>query len=120
MPSPFTINLLQGSITFTFAAESAQGLKRAIAELMQELKTTTSQQSQGGQRSRPQPKNNMEYRSMGAVFFEAFCNPNIYPSPFAAKVLITVRDDKIRLSGEAELPRLIEDLNLYLANLEAD
>lgn len=115
---PFTLNLLQGSVTFAFAAESARDFKSAIASLMQELKSIAAEQSSGIQRSRPQPKKNMEYRSMGAVFFEAFCNPNIYPSPFAAKVLITVRDDKIRLSGEAELPRLIEDLNLYLANLE--
>ena len=63
---------------------------------------------------RPEPKRSMEYRCMGPVFFEVFCNPNIYPSPFAAKVLVTIRDDKIRISTEAELTQLLEDLNEYL------
>ncbi|NJK30435.1 MAG: hypothetical protein HC940_09940 [Acaryochloris sp. SU_5_25] len=45
---------------------------------------------------------------------ECFCNPNIWPSPFAAKVLITVRDDRIRLTTEAELTRTIEDLNEFI------
>lgn len=48
------------------------------------------------------------------MFLEIFCNPNIWPSPFAAKVLITVRDASIRLTTEAELTRVIEDLNQYL------
>jgi hypothetical protein len=56
----------------------------------------------------------MEYRFSGDVFLEVFCNPNIWPSPFAAKVLITLRDERIRLTTEAELTRLIEDVNQYL------
>jgi hypothetical protein len=58
----------------------------------------------------------MEYRYTGDIFLEVFCNPNIYPSPFAAKVLLTVRDDRLRLTSEAELTQLIEDLNLFLEN----
>ena len=50
------------------------------------------------------------------VFLEIFCNPNIYPNPFAAKLLITLRDEQIRLTSEAELTRLIEDLDQYLNN----
>jgi hypothetical protein len=65
-----------------------------------------------GERAHKQPT--MEYRYTGEVFLEVFCNPNIYPSPFAAKVLLTVRDDRIRLTTEAELPRLLEDLGQYL------
>ena len=56
----------------------------------------------------------MEYRYTGDVFLEVFCNPNIYPSPFAAKVLLTIRDERIRLTTEAELTRLIEDIGQYL------
>jgi hypothetical protein len=56
----------------------------------------------------------MEYRYTGDIFLEVFCNPNIYPSPFAAKVLLTVRDDRIRLTTEAELTRLLEDIGQYL------
>ena len=57
----------------------------------------------------------MEYQHTGDIFLEIFCNPNIYPSPFAAKVLVTLRDDRLRITSEAELPRLLEDLDNYLA-----
>ncbi len=56
----------------------------------------------------------MEYQYTGEVFLEIFCNPNIWSSPFVAKVLVTLRDDRIRLTTEAQLSRLIEDVNQYL------
>ena len=56
----------------------------------------------------------MEYQYTGDVFVEIFCNPNIYPSTFAAKILLTLRDERIRLTSEAELTQLIEDLNTFL------
>jgi hypothetical protein len=78
---------------------------------MQSLKTATQAASGGG---KPNPQKPMEYRFSGDVFLEVFCNPNIWPSPFAAKVLITLRDEYIRLTTEAELTRLIEDVSQYL------
>ena len=104
------INLVQGSVTINFTPQAARDLQKAIALLMQNLKAIANKASS----SRPQPKKPMEYRYTGDVFLEVFCNPNIYPSPFAAKVLLTVRDDRIRLTTEAELTRLIEDLEQYL------
>jgi hypothetical protein len=65
-----------------------------------------------GAKAEPQPSTEYQYR--GEVFLECFCNPNIWPSPFAAKVLVTVRDERIRLTTEAELTRVIEDINTYL------
>lgn len=106
-----TLNLVQGSVRFNFSAEAAISLKSEIDQLMQRLKTVATNAASGG---RPQPEKPMEYRYTGEVFLEVFCNPNIYPSPFAAKVLLTVRDDKIRLTTEAELTRLMEDLGQYL------
>lgn len=107
-----TLNLIQGSVTFNFTAEAAQKLQQEISVLLQSLKAIASRASSGG--GKPNPQNSMEYRHTGDVFLEVFCNPNIYPSPFAAKVLLTVRDDRIRITSEAELTRLIEDLNQYL------
>ena len=106
-----TLNLVQGSVRVNFSAEAATSLKSEIDQLMQRLKTVANNSGSGG---RPQPEKPMEYRYTGEVFLEVFCNPNIYPSPFAAKVLLTVRDDKIRLTTEAELTRIIEDLGQYL------
>ncbi len=106
-----TLNLVQGSVRFNFSAEAATSLQSEIDQLIQRFKTVAANAESGG---RPQPAKKMEYRYAGEVFLEVFCNPNIYPSPFAAKVLLTVRDDKIRLTTEAELTRIIEDLGQYL------
>lgn len=112
MQSPqLKLNLLEGSVSFSFTPEAARALKAAIAELMTRLKAASAQGSGGG-RSTPQPS--MEYQHRGDVFLEVFCNPNIWPSPFAAKVLITARDERIRLTTEAELTRLTEDVNEFL------
>ena len=112
---PFTLNLIQGSVQINFSPEAAKNLQQEILTLMQSLKTAANKVGSRGTRPKPQPP--MEYRHTGDVFLEVFCNPNIYPSPFAAKVLLTVRDDRIRLTSEAELTQLIEDINQYLEQL---
>lgn len=111
--SQFTLNLIQGAVSFNFSIDAAKKLKEEISTLMQSLKHLALQAKTGG---KPNPEKPMEYQHTGDVFLEVFCNPNIYPSPFSAKVLITVRDDRLRLTSEAELTRLIEDLEQYLNN----
>ncbi|MGF1542178.1 MAG: hypothetical protein ACFCU5_17335 [Pleurocapsa sp.] len=106
------LNLVQGSVSCNFSPEAAQELQREISVLMDSLKAVANRTASGG--GKPQPQKPMEYRYTGEVFLEIFCNPNIYPSPFAAKVLLTVRDDRIRITSEAELTQLIEDLNIYI------
>jgi hypothetical protein len=108
----FTINLTQGSVSFTFSEDDAHKLKQDIGLLMQSLKEIALNTKAG---ARPTRQPSMEYQHTGEVFLEVFCNPNIYPGPFAAKVLITVRDDRLRVTCEAELTRLVEDLEQYLA-----
>lgn len=106
--SQFRLNLTQGSLVFNFTPEAALQLRQEINQLIHSLKEISNQ---GVAKTRHQP---LEYRHSGEVFIEIFCNPNIYPSPFAAKVLVTIRDDRIRLTTEAELTRLLEDLEIYL------
>ncbi|NEP15882.1 MAG: hypothetical protein F6J97_03145 [Leptolyngbya sp. SIO4C1] len=108
---PITLNLLQGSVQFSFSPEAARDLKASIEDLVRTLKAVSVAKTGGG---RPQPEKSMEYQHTGEVFLEVFCNPNIWPSPFAAKLLITLRDERIRLTTEAELTRILEDVNLYL------
>ena len=110
-PNQLTLNLVEGSVSFSFSPQAAKELQAAIAQLMERLKAASAKASPGVKAS-PQPA--MEYQHTGNVFLEIFCNPNIWPSPFAAKVLITLRDASTRLTTEAELTRLIEDLNQYL------
>lgn len=106
-----TLNFAQGSVSFNFTPEAAEDLRVAIHQLMDSLKAAAVQPVTPGRKT-PQPP--MEYRHNGEVFLEVFCNPNIYASPFAAKVLVTVKSDRLRISTEAELTRMIEDLNAYL------
>ncbi|MCC5638410.1 hypothetical protein LC593_21735 [Nostoc sp. CHAB 5844] len=108
--TPLTLNLVEGSVSFSFSPQAARELKAAIAQLMERLKAVAAKPAGG--KVTPQPP--LEYRYTGEVFLEIFCNPNIWPTPFAAKVLLTVRDVTIRLTTEAELTRLIEDVNQYL------
>lgn len=110
-PSQLILNLIEGSVSFSFTPQAARDLQGAIAQLMQSLKVIAG----GGGKTNPQKP--MEYRYTGDVFLEVFCNPNIWPTPFAAKVLITLRDERIRLTTEAELTRLIEDVNQYLEKM---
>lgn len=112
-PNNLTLNLVEGSVSFKFSAESARDLQNAIAQLMTRLKAASVKTP--GVKATPQPS--MEYRVAGDIFLEVFCNPNIWATPFAAKVLITVRDANIRLTTEAELTRLIEDLDRYLEQI---
>ncbi|MBD2055864.1 hypothetical protein H6F88_07505 [Oculatella sp. FACHB-28] len=112
MSSQLRLNLVEGSVSFNFSPEAAKALQAAIATLMDSLRATASHATSGG--GKPNPQKPMEYQYTGDVFLEIFCNPNIWSSPFAAKVLITLRDERIRLSTEAELTRLIEDINQYL------
>jgi len=106
-----TLNLVEGSVAFSFSAQAAQDLKAALTGLLESLKAVAATTTPG---ARANPQKSVEYRYTGDVFLEIFCNPNIWPTPFAAKVLITLRDDRIRLTTEAELTRLIEDVNQYL------
>ena len=109
--SRFTINLIEGSVAISFTPQAAQDLQLALSHLMDSLKATAAKAAPGG---RKVPQKSMEYQYTGEVFLEIFCNPNIWPTPFAAKVLLTLRDDRIRLTTEAELSRLVEDVNQYL------
>lgn len=111
MSAPLTLNLPQGSLQFSFSSEAALGLKASLDGLMTTLKAAAAQ---AGEPARRTPQSSMEYRHTGDVFLEVFCNPNIWPSPFAAKVLITLRDDRIRVTTEAELSQVYEDVNAYL------
>ncbi|MEL6384907.1 MAG: hypothetical protein AAFQ89_21095 [Cyanobacteria bacterium J06626_18] len=110
--SQITFNLLQGSVRFNFSPAAAQTLQANLTDLVNRLKVIAAPSS--GSTGKRTAAASMEYQHTGDVFLEVFCNPNIWPSPFAAKLLITIRDNRIRLTTEAQLPQILEDVAHYL------
>lgn len=103
------LNFATGSVSFPLSVTGAQELKTALDGLMVQL-TMTAAAAPGGS-----PQAAMEFwHKQEGLSLEVFCNPNIWPSPHAAKVLVTLKANPLRLSTETELPRLMEDLGQYL------
>lgn len=113
MSAQLVFNLANGSASCRFAPNAARDLRAKLDEIVQTLKTKTADAASGGT-SRPKQYKPIEYQYTGDVFLEVFCNPNIWANPFVAKVLITLRDDRIRISNEIELTRIIEDVDRFL------
>jgi hypothetical protein len=113
MASQLVFNLASGSISCGFTQTAASELQTKLKEIVQVLKTKTAATSSGSG-NRPIAHKPIEYQYTGDIFLEVFCNPNIWANPFVAKVLITLRDDRIRFSSEAELTRIIEDVDRFL------
>ncbi|MEM1366595.1 MAG: hypothetical protein AAGG02_00995 [Cyanobacteria bacterium P01_H01_bin.15] len=112
---PLTFNLPQGTVSFNLPLTAVRSLQTEVQDLLQQFKAAATGEKPG-QRS---PLKSLEFRHTGTVLLEVFCNPNIYPSPFAAKVLLTIRDEQIRVTTEGELTQLIADLNTYAEQLKA-
>jgi hypothetical protein len=115
MPSQLVFNLASGSVSCGFTPTAARELQTKLKEIVGILKAKTTQISDGG---KPKPHPSIEYQYTGDVFLEIFCNPNIWANVFVAKVSITLRDDRIRLSSEAELTRIIEDVDRFVEQFE--
>ncbi len=113
MASQLVFNLASGSISCGFTQAAASELQAKLKEIVQVLKAKTAATASGGG-NRPIAHKSIEYQYTGDIFLEVFCNPNIWANPFVAKVSIALRDDRIRFSSEAELTRIIEDVDLFL------
>jgi hypothetical protein len=111
MTSQLVFNLASGSVACRFTHHAAMDLQQKLHEIVQVLKAKTGESTGTG---RPKPLQPIEYQYTGDVFLEVFCNPNIWANIFVAKVSISLRDDKIRVSSEAELTRIVEDVDRFI------
>jgi hypothetical protein len=104
MPSSpsLVLNLPTGSVSCRFSLESGQSLHANLESMVQAIANPTPNQK------------SIEYQHAGDVFLEVFCNPQIWPTPFAAKVLITLRDDRLRVCVESELTQAIADVQQFI------
>jgi ubiquinone/menaquinone biosynthesis C-methylase UbiE len=114
MASQLVFNLASGSVSCGFTLTAAQELQLKLNEIVRVLKAKTI----SGESGKPKPQPPIEYQYTGDVFLEIFCNPNIWANVFVAKVSITLRDDRIRLSSEAELTRIIEDVERFIEHFD--
>ncbi len=125
MPSPTTVltsyplqlDLPAGSLSLSLPPETVRDIQTALAQITEALKAVALQTSSSERGSRPRPQRPIEYQHTGQVFLEIFCNPNIWPTPFAAKILLSVRDDRLRISSEIELVRLNECIDRYFEQI---
>ncbi|WP_287127856.1 hypothetical protein [Candidatus Cyanaurora vandensis] len=100
------LHIADVSLRVRFSVVEAVRLDTDLRELMERIKQA--------QANRKQPQAAVEYRQREPIFVEVYGNPNLWPSPFAAKVLVTLKSTEIQVSGEAELTRLLEDVQEFL------
>jgi hypothetical protein len=115
MAPQLVFNLASGSVSCGFTLSAAQELQQQLNEIVRVLKAKGAETLGAG--GKPKPHRPIEYQYTGDVFLEVFCNPNIWANVFVAKVSITLRDDRIRLSSETELTRIIEDVERFVAQI---
>lgn len=107
---PFVLHLDTGSVTFPLSPAAAHDFQTSMEVLKERLRAAT--QPSNGQPKQAQPA--VEFRQRGEVFVEVFCNPNIWPSAHAARLLITLKANGVKLSTETDFTRLLEDLAQFL------
>ncbi len=116
MTSQLVFNLASGSVSCGFTPTAAKELQAKLQEIVNALKAKTAPTP--GMSGKAKPTAAIEYQYTGDVFLEIFCNPNIWANVFVAKISITLRDDRIRLSSEAELTRIIEDVDRFVSQFD--
>lgn len=116
MTSQLVFNLASGSVSCGFTPTAAKELQAKLQEIVSALKAKTAPVPGISGKAKPSPA--IEYQYTGDVFLEIFCNPNIWANVFVAKISITLRDDRIRLSSEAELTRIIEDVDRFVSQFD--
>lgn len=105
-----TFQTADGSVSVAMDLVQARALQQALDELVQHLKEVAAS---SGQKKTPHPAT--EYLDRGEVYFELFCNPNIWPSPYAAKALVTIKSPILKVSTEVELSRFRDDLQEFMS-----
>jgi hypothetical protein len=105
-----TFQTADGSVSVAMDLVQAQALQQALDALIQSLKEVAAT---SGQKKTPHPAT--EYHHRGELYFELFCNPNIWPSPYAAKALVTIKSSTLKVSTEVELSRFRDDLQEFMS-----
>jgi hypothetical protein len=100
------------TITVPLTADVARELNDGLSSVLQTFKEKE-------QATRPKRWPSLDWKhkgdlAAGGVDLEVFCNPNAYGNAFQAKVLITVKDDRMQVTSEGQLSALKADITNFL------
>jgi hypothetical protein len=109
--SPLTIDTADDTrLKFRFSLEAAQQLSVEVNELIAAFKAIAASAKEG----KREIQKSLQYRHADdKLVVEIECNPNVFPDAFAAKAYIMVDDGVIRVSSQAMLTQLIENVRTY-------
>lgn len=99
-----TLHLPDGTLRVGLADQAASDLLSRLQAL-----------HRSWQQAVPPPRPQLDVVYADPVRIEFFCNPNLWPHPSAAQVLVTVRHPQVQLSAQMPLPQLLADLEAWLA-----
>jgi hypothetical protein len=103
-------------LMFQFSLEAATTLGNQINELIASFKVIAASAKEG-KRSIQKSLDYLYEDDKLRVQIE--CNPNVFPNAFNAKVYVTVDDGTIKVSSQAMLTQLIDNVKGYKTALSA-
>jgi hypothetical protein len=114
---PITLDMADDTrLSFRFSLVDATELGERINDLVRAFKTIKTAADDG---KRVKEKS-LEFRcERDGLKVEVECNPNVFPDAFTAKVYVVVDDGSIKVSSEALLTRVIDNVKAYKALMSA-
>jgi hypothetical protein len=103
-------------LMFRFSLEAATQLGEQINELIGSFKAI-AESAKEGKRSIQKSLDFCHEENSLIVSIE--CNPNVFPNAFNAKVYVTVDDGIVKVSSQAMLTRLIDNVKAYKITMSA-
>jgi hypothetical protein len=115
--SPLSIDMADDTrLMFRFSLEAATQLGEQVNELIASFKAI-AESAKEGKRSL---QKSLDYRhEENCLTVKIECNPNVFPNAFNAKVYITVDDGVVKVSSQAMLTRLIDNVKAYKSTMSA-
>lgn len=115
--SPMSLELADSTrVSLRFSLAAVTELGNQINELIEAFKRIAANAADG-KRTR---ERSLEYRHADdKLVLEIECNPNIYPNAFNALVYIRIDDGTIKLTSQALLTKLVDNVKSYKAAMSA-
>jgi hypothetical protein len=115
--SPISIDMADDTrLMFRFSLEAATQLGEQINELIGSFKAIAESAKEG---KRSLQKSLDFCHEENSLIVNIECNPNVFPNAFNAKVYVTVDDGIVKVSSQAMLTRLIDNVKAYKITMSA-